>query len=104
MCVSVLECLEESYGLSGELRLLRCVVYIVFSVLIVCVCAVCVWAQVFVNFKVSHLKAEHINKFLCFMILHKSPLLFLPLRWTTLQFDLIHIDCSSMTSLHRVQH
>lgn len=38
MCVSVLECLEESYGLSGELRLLRCVVYIVFSVLIVCVC------------------------------------------------------------------
>lgn len=70
MCVSVLECLEESYGLSGELRLLRCVVYIVFSVLIVCV-----WAQVFVNFKVSHLKAEHINKFLCFMILHKSPLL-----------------------------
>lgn len=38
LCVSVLECLEESYGLSGELRLLRCVVYIVFSVLIVCVC------------------------------------------------------------------
>lgn len=55
LCVSVLECLEESYGLSGELRLVRCVVYIVFSVLIVCVCVQCVCGRRYLSISRYHI-------------------------------------------------
>lgn len=46
---------EREYGLSGELRLLRCVVYIVFSVLVLCVCVQCVCGRRFLSISRYHI-------------------------------------------------